>query len=247
MAEENETTTGTKTNNPTTYTINGIIQAEEIYYKTNEGYKNYPKDSDLKNYVTKNELEKKQDILISGKTIKTINNKSILGEGNIEVAVQSGANIKDSETSTESTYSSSKIEEKLKSKLDGVNIISKNSSLIEISKYNDNSNNSIWTIKPNSNIITTNNNGDLLLDGSLSANKINAKEIESISENNLNPSIFFKNNNSKSLILKADNSSITEDLEITLPNKAGIVALLSDIPSTTTFTLEGTTLNIITN
>lgn len=42
-------------------------------------------------YVTDIELEaglsKKQDTLVSGKSIKTINNESLLGEGNIEVVV----------------------------------------------------------------------------------------------------------------------------------------------------------------
>jgi hypothetical protein len=37
------------------------------------------------------ELEKKQNILIDGVSIKTINNKSLLGEGNIEIKTTSEA------------------------------------------------------------------------------------------------------------------------------------------------------------
>ena len=46
-------------------------------------------DADLSNYYTKTQtdtlLDNKQDTLVSGTNIKTINNESILGEGNIEI------------------------------------------------------------------------------------------------------------------------------------------------------------------
>lgn len=45
---------------------------------------------DLSNYATKTELEQKQDKLISGTTIKTINNTSLLGSGNISISGGSG-------------------------------------------------------------------------------------------------------------------------------------------------------------
>ena len=45
---------------------------------------------DLSNYATKTELEQKQDRLISGTTIKTINNTSLLGSGNISISGGSG-------------------------------------------------------------------------------------------------------------------------------------------------------------
>ena len=50
------------------------------------------KSSELDNdsgFITESELATKQDKLISGSTIKTINGQSVLGEGNIEI--QSGA------------------------------------------------------------------------------------------------------------------------------------------------------------
>lgn len=41
----------------------------------------------VKNYVTSEELNDKQDTLVSGENIKTINNESILGSGNININV----------------------------------------------------------------------------------------------------------------------------------------------------------------
>lgn len=60
----------------------------------------YITESELinKNYVTINDLESKQDVLVSGTTIKTINDQSILGDGNVEVKA-----IVDSEFSNESS------------------------------------------------------------------------------------------------------------------------------------------------
>ena len=48
-----------------------------------------PSIPDTTNLATKSELNAKQDALVSGTNIKTINNQSILGEGNIEI--QGGA------------------------------------------------------------------------------------------------------------------------------------------------------------
>lgn len=42
------------------------------------------------NYVTESQLETKQDTLVSGTNIKTINNQSLLGSGNIEIQGGSG-------------------------------------------------------------------------------------------------------------------------------------------------------------
>lgn len=44
--------------------------------------------TDLSEYATVTELNKKQDKLVSGTSIKTINNTSLLGRGNITVATQ---------------------------------------------------------------------------------------------------------------------------------------------------------------
>lgn len=50
---------------------------------------------DVSTFATKTELNAKQDALVSGTNIKTINNQSILGEGNIEI--QGGGMDKDTE------------------------------------------------------------------------------------------------------------------------------------------------------
>lgn len=47
--------------------------------------KNKPAIPDTSDFATKTELNAKQDALVSGTNIKTINNQSILGEGNIEI------------------------------------------------------------------------------------------------------------------------------------------------------------------
>lgn len=45
---------------------------------------------DITGLATKEELNRKQDTLVSGTNIKTINSQSLLGEGNIEITVQGG-------------------------------------------------------------------------------------------------------------------------------------------------------------
>jgi hypothetical protein len=57
--------------------------------------------SELSDLVTTEQLNTKQDTLVSGTNIKTINGQSLLGEGNIEI--QGGGTITvDSELSTTS-------------------------------------------------------------------------------------------------------------------------------------------------
>ena len=50
----------------------------------------YVTEDDLTSYATKEELGAKQDTLVSGQNIKTINSQSLLGEGNIEITVEGG-------------------------------------------------------------------------------------------------------------------------------------------------------------
>lgn len=45
---------------------------------------------DITGLATKEELNRKQDTLVSGTSIKTINSQSLLGEGNIEITVEGG-------------------------------------------------------------------------------------------------------------------------------------------------------------
>ena len=67
---------------------------------------------DLSNYYTKGEtdtlLGDKQPTLVSGTNIKTINNESILGEGNIDLVETSAVTTSMSSTSTDSQVPSAK-------------------------------------------------------------------------------------------------------------------------------------------
>ena len=67
--------------------VDGFITNDEL---ENKGY--LTEHQDISNLATKDELGNKQDILISGTNIKTINNESILGSGNIEIKSASGNN-----------------------------------------------------------------------------------------------------------------------------------------------------------
>ena len=67
--------------------VDGFITNDELEKK---GY--LTEHQDLSNLATKDELTNKQDVLISGTNIKTINNESILGSGNIEIKSASGSN-----------------------------------------------------------------------------------------------------------------------------------------------------------
>lgn len=66
-----------------------IVDRQSVYFlKTSDGFE----ESEIMNgYYTKAEvdvkLEEEQDVLVSGKTIKTINGQSVLGAGNIEIDV----------------------------------------------------------------------------------------------------------------------------------------------------------------
>ena len=67
---------------------------------------------DLSNYYTKGEtdtlLGEKQPTLVSGTNIKTINNESLLGEGNIDIVETSAVTTSMSSTSTDTQVPSAK-------------------------------------------------------------------------------------------------------------------------------------------
>ena len=67
----------------------GVEQIQSDWNQTDttavDYIKNKPTIPDTSDFATKTELNAKQDTLISGTNIKTINNESILGEGNIEI------------------------------------------------------------------------------------------------------------------------------------------------------------------
>lgn len=64
-----------------------------------------------KNYLTEHQsLDSKQDKLVSGTNIKTINGVDILGAGNITIDIPANTEIDDTTVSTTKTYSSNKID-----------------------------------------------------------------------------------------------------------------------------------------
>lgn len=88
--------------------------------------------ADLSNYYTKTETDNaitaatstKQDTLVSGTNIKTINNQSILGEGNITIEGGSGGVnvVQTTGTSTTDVMSQNAVTTKLNTKLDVVRV-----------------------------------------------------------------------------------------------------------------------------
>ena len=84
--------------------------------------------------LVKNTIDTKQAVLVSGTNIKTINNNSILGSGNLDI--QGGGSV-DIVTSWESTLSDTKVpSEKLtKNTIDGLNIPTKISDLTNDSDF----------------------------------------------------------------------------------------------------------------
>ena len=67
--------------------LNGKGYATQAWV-TEQGY--LTEHQDISNLATKEELNGKQNTLVSGTNIKTINSQSLLGEGNIEITVQGG-------------------------------------------------------------------------------------------------------------------------------------------------------------
>ena len=72
--------------------VDNFITDEEL---ENKGY--LKEHQNILHLATKEELNAKQDVLISGASIKTINNQSILGGGNIDIKSGSSINLKDIE------------------------------------------------------------------------------------------------------------------------------------------------------
>ena len=90
----NETLTSTLNN----YALSSAIPTSLSQLTNDAGFATLSEvQSLLENYVTENELETelsaKQDTLVSGTNIKTINGYSILGEGNIQIQGGSGGDI----------------------------------------------------------------------------------------------------------------------------------------------------------
>lgn len=116
-------------------TVGGEIDLSN-YYKKSEV------DNLLNNKANKSELTGKQDTLISGTNIKTINNQSILGSGNIEIQASTGStDLSDYYTKeeTDSTFATvSQVENKV-DKIEGKSLISDEeiARLATVTNYDD--------------------------------------------------------------------------------------------------------------
>lgn len=68
--------------------------SQQVRDKVNDSTRDFITRSEVKeSYALKADVEKKQDALISGSNIKTINGQSILGGGNIDISSGSGADV----------------------------------------------------------------------------------------------------------------------------------------------------------
>lgn len=83
------------------------VKEENVFYIITDA-----QGGDLSNYYTKGEtdtlLGNKQPTLVSGTNIKTINNESLLGEGNIDLVETSAVTTSMSSTSTDTQVPSAK-------------------------------------------------------------------------------------------------------------------------------------------
>ena len=75
--------------NNITIEVYNNTSVEDTDWKNSSNWINYFSNVDLSNYVTVTQLtsalQNKQDTLVSGINVKTVNNQSILGEGNIDI------------------------------------------------------------------------------------------------------------------------------------------------------------------
>ena len=83
----------TTDNAQSTYATKGELVAKldvETYNSDKATFALKSELPDTSNFATTEQLNGKQDTLVSGTTIKTINSQSLLGEGNIEITVEGG-------------------------------------------------------------------------------------------------------------------------------------------------------------
>ena len=188
-------------------------------------FENYSADTDSK-------ITDKQDALVSGTNIKTINNQSLLGEGNITIEGGGSITIDDSMSDTSENAVQNKV---IKSYVDS-NKVTKTSELTNDSNY---------IVNGTSNDVTF--NGNVYLSGSTHIpSEIKAEgNLKMTSDCALGKECLFK---TKALM---SNTIYTEKLAYSsgntstgtiytsytwdLPHKSGTIALTSDIPSTTNF------------
>jgi len=73
--------------------LEGYVPIELLaLYAKKADLSDYVKMSDLNSFATTEQLETKQDKLVSGRTLKTINTETLLGSGNITVITPDNIN-----------------------------------------------------------------------------------------------------------------------------------------------------------
>ena len=188
-------------------------------------FENYSADTDSK-------ITDKQDVLVSGTNIKTINNQSLLGEGNITIEGGGSITIDDSMSDTSENAVQNKV---IKSYVDS-NKVTKTSELTNDSNY---------IVNGTSNDVTF--NGNVYLSGSTHIpSEIKAEgNLKMTSDFALGKECLFKTKAlmantiyTEKLAYSSGNTStgtIYTSYTWDLPHKSGTIALTSDIPSTTNF------------
>ena len=167
--------------------------------------------------LVKNTIDTKQATLVSGTNIKTINNESLLGSGNISV----GGSSVDIVTSWESTLSDTKVpSEKLtKNTIDGLNIPTKISDLTNDSDFIETSSTS-GLIKNDGTIMTSGTGstnysaGNHTHSGYVSATKVTSWS-STVSDSNVPSEKLVKD----SLDVKVNTSDIANNLTTTTAGK----------------------------
>lgn len=177
-------------------------------------------------------VENKQDTLVSGTNIKTINNQSLLGEGNITIEGGGSITIDDSMSDTSENAVQNKV---IKSYVDS-NKVTMTSELLNDSGYINNGTYEDVTF-----------NGNVYLSGSTHIpSEIKAEgNLQMTSDCALGKECLFKTKAlmantiyTEKLAYSSGNTStgtIYTSYEWDLPHKSGTIALTSDIPSTTNF------------
>lgn len=177
-------------------------------------------------------VENKQDTLVSGTNIKTINNQSLLGEGNITIEGGGSITIDDSMSDTSENAVQNKV---IKSYVDS-NKVTMTSELLNDSGYINNGTYEDVTF-----------NGNVYLSGSTHIpSEIKAEgNLKMTSDCALGKECLFKTKAlmantiyTEKLAYSSGNTStgtIYTSYQWDLPHKSGTIALTSDIPSTTNF------------
>lgn len=92
---------------------------DDTVTSTKFGWSSEKTTNEIQNAIENIDLDSKQDTLVSGSNIKTINGEDILGEGNIVIQGGGDVSIDDTTIAIDKTWSSNKINQELENKSGG--------------------------------------------------------------------------------------------------------------------------------